>query len=178
MRKSREETAKSRARILAAAAKRFRERGFNGVSVKDLMAEAGLTHGAFYAHFPSKEALMAAACDPDVWETGNALPEQRDPAGVKAFVARYLSQLHIENPGLGCPLATLASEAPREAPEVQQAFADGIGTLLDRLALTMPRDEAIATLTRLVGSVILARAAGPGDLQAEILAASRKQLGC
>jgi TetR/AcrR family transcriptional repressor of nem operon len=186
MKKSREETILTRERILASAARRFRESGFDGVSVKDLMHEAGLTHGAFYAHFPSKDALIGAACTAAFSESANQYgprAEEGRPDAVRRFLERYLSKAHLEAPGSGCMVPALAAEASRGSAEVQRTFSHGIAAMIDRLADVTPGDEAharrqraIATLAEAVGAVVLARALEPGELQDSVLEAVRQHL--
>jgi TetR/AcrR family transcriptional repressor of nem operon len=186
MKKSKEDTARSRERILDSASRRFREGGFGGVSVKDLMGEAGLTHGAFYAHFPSKEALMSAACEQALAETARRLTPAEGQApqeALTAFLDRYLSAAHVERPARGCAIAALGGEAARESDDVRDAFATGIATMIDRFAALVPgedeadrRDRAIATVAEAVGAIVLARAVAPGALRDEIVAAARRDL--
>lgn len=186
MKKTKEETARSRERIVTSASRRFREGGFAGVSVKDLMGEAGLTHGAFYAHFPSKDALIGAACADAFRETTNRLVPRAGATPdetLTQFLDNYLSRPHLETPARGCAIAALASEAAREPGEVKAAFSDGIATMIDRLAELVPgddpsarRERAITVFAEAVGTLVLARAVESGDLQDAILAAARRHL--
>jgi TetR/AcrR family transcriptional repressor of nem operon len=186
MKKTKEETARSRARIVDAASRRFREHGFEGVSVKDLMNEAGLTHGAFYAHFPSKEALMKAACEDAFAETQARLTRQEDlapEAQLQAFVDAYLSMAHVEAPARGCAVPSLGAEAARSEGEVRAAFTAGIAGMIDKVAALVPgataeerRARAVTVVAEAVGTLVLARAVAPGPLRDEILAAVRRHL--
>src|SRR6476619_2991342 len=119
MKVSRQQAAQNRERIVEAAAQLFRERGFEGIGVADLMKEAGLTHGGFYGHFESKEDLMAQACtrasarSRALW-TRLAERAPRDPLAEIASV--YLTARHRDDPGDGCLMAALASDAARQGP--------------------------------------------------------------
>src|SRR5437763_10390580 len=107
-------------RIVEAAARAIRRSGYNGTGVADIMKAAGLTHGGFYAHFPSREAMLAEAADRAGAEAvaasariaGAAPPEQ----ALEALVRAYLSKTHVEGAERGCPVAALGSEMPRQAP--------------------------------------------------------------
>src|SRR3954466_13018807 len=105
MKVSREQAAENRERIVQAAARLFRERGFDGIGVADLMSEAGLTHGAFYGQFESKEDLAAQACaralEQSAAKWDRALAGQKPEDGLKAYVSGYLSQRHVNDPGHG-----------------------------------------------------------------------------
>jgi TetR/AcrR family transcriptional repressor of nem operon len=180
MKKTKEETARSRERILASAARRFREGGFEGVSVKDLMQEAGLTHGAFYAHFPSKEALMGAACKEAMAEAARrqqiAPGETREEA-LERFIRHYLRDAHVTQPGQGCVIPALGGEAARAGGEIQEAMAGSVAGMLERLTvLAGGRAEAITLMAELVGALLLARTVEPGPLRDEILATARAHL--
>ena len=172
MKSTRSRAAANRERILEAAARLFRERGLDGIGVADLMAAAGLTHGGFYAHFESKEELMAQAC-------ARALQKSLEKwrAGTLAdLVAAYLSPRHRDQPGPGCALAALGSDVPRQGPLVRHAYTEGVRALLDELAARMPgrtrqarRRAALASLAAMVGALLLARAVDDAALSDEIL---------
>jgi TetR/AcrR family transcriptional regulator, transcriptional repressor for nem operon len=185
MRVSREQAAANKERILDVAAKLFRERGFNGIGVADLMQEAGLTHGGFYGHFASKEDLEAQACarvvaeSPEKWaamaKTG------RDPW--KAMIRSYLTPAHRDAPGKGCLFAALATDASRQGPGVRGAVTKGLGATLAMLARFAPgrtaakkREKAVAALASLVGALVLARAVDDPALSEEILRATAASL--
>lgn len=182
MRVSRERAAENRERIVSAAGSLFRERGFDGAAVADLMKAAGLTHGGFYGHFESKDALVAEALsgvlDASIarWD-GYA---EEDPDGALArIVRRYLSVEMRDNPAGACAVPSLGAEVVRQGPAARRAFTRGIGGLLATLARLVRgrtaekrRAAAIATLSGLVGAVILARAVDDRALSDEILAAT------
>ena len=174
MKVSREQAAANRERILEAAARLFRERGLDGIGVADLMAAAGLTHGGFYGHFQSKEALMALAC-------GRALDrslEKWRARSLPEIVAAYLSPRHRDQPGSGCAIAALASDVPRQGPAVRRTYTEGVRALVDELAVHLPgrsraarRRAAAAALAGMVGALLLARAVDDAALSDEILQA-------
>jgi TetR/AcrR family transcriptional repressor of nem operon len=188
---SRKQAEENHAAVLDAAAKLFRARGINGVSVPALMAEAGLTHGAFYGHFNSKEELAAAACTHAIEQSGaiyDGLLERYggdQTAALTEFVKRYTSRLHRDQPGLGCPIAALADDASREEFKgpVRKAFAAGLERMIDRLRPLLgrrgkaaPRDQALANVAMLVGALVLARATKGHAVSDEVLLAARKAM--
>ena len=188
---SRKQAEENHAAVLDAAAKLFRAKGINGVSVPALMAEAGLTHGAFYGHFNSKEELAAAACTHAIEQSGaiyDGLLERHggeQGAALTEFVKRYTSRLHRDQPGLGCPIAALADDASREEFKgpVRKAFAAGLERMIDRLRPLLgrrgkaaPRDQALADVAMLVGALVLARATKGHAVSDEVLLAARNSM--
>jgi len=178
---SREEAARSRERIIEAAARRFRERGFEGIGVADLMKEAGLTHGGFYGHFESKEDLMALACarglerSRERWAKRVAAAPD-DPLGAVARL--YLTPRHRDQPGEGCVVAALAADAARQGPGVRRSVTEGLRSSFAFLGGLMQgspaarRRKAIATYASWVGAMVLARVtADDATLSREILEA-------
>lgn len=179
MKVSREQAAENRQRIVEIASRLFRERGLDGIGVADLMKSAGLTHGGFYGHFDSKEDLMAEACarategSVSKWRQRiEAAPE--DPLG--AVTALYLSTAHCEQPGDGCALAALGSEASRHGAPVRHALTEGLRELIDLLITIVPgrsraarREKALATFASMVGAVVLARSVDDPALADQIL---------
>lgn len=186
MKVSREQAAENRERVLQTAARLFREKGVDGVGVAELMQAAGLTHGAFYGQFSSKEELVAEACrwalgkTESYWERLQA--READP--LAAIIDAYLSPAHRDDPGRGCALTTLGVEAPRRDPGVRRAVSDGLVNLLARLEGLLPRRlqaarrrrRTLALMASLVGGLVLARAVEDETLSAEILAAVRAEL--
>ncbi|GHF97239.1 TetR family transcriptional regulator [Deinococcus piscis] len=169
----------ARERIVEAAARAIRRSGYGGPSVSEIMKEAGLTHGTFYAHFPSREALLAAAADRAGTETvawssrvAASVPPQQAAA---AMIQSYLSGEHLKDIEHGCPIAALGSEMPRQAPEVRQAATARIREMIEVVAHQMPertqaeaRQKALSTVSAMVGSLILARAVNDPALCEEI----------
>lgn len=164
MKVTKTQSQENRARIVETASTLFRERGYDGVGVADLMAAAGFTHGGFYKHFGSKADLMseAAAC--------GFLQSAAKAAGAdtSAFVNAYLSRHHRDARGSGCTLAALSGDAARQPESIKQTFADGIQSLLatlereDGSANETEKREArstrIDTLAHVVGAIVLSRA--------------------
>ncbi len=169
----------TRRRILDAAAAAFRAEGIAAVGVADIMARAGLTHGGFYAHFASKEELLAEALThagrqtraelgkvgPGPDDTG---PSATGPAGLRALIDGYLSPGHRAHPERGCPIAAIAPEVSRASPPVRRRLAAGIRARLDQLRGLLPSAEpdpvrdrkAVAALACMVGGIVLARGLG------------------
>ena len=121
-----EETAAKHERIVKEASRLFRERGFENVSVGEVMKAAGLTHGAFYAHFGSKEELQAAAVAYGQEVSLDRLRRSKKKKGKGSFTDAYLSQWHRDNPGDGCTMAALAQEVARSTPELKAAFEQNL----------------------------------------------------
>src|SRR5882724_763051 len=134
MKVSREQATENRERVIAAAAKLFRERGFEGVAVADVMKSAGLTHGGFYGQFASKEDLAAEACARSIEDTvshWDKLVARAADNPLSALTASYLSTRHRDNPGKGCLLAALGPEAARRNPIIRRTVTEGLRALID-----------------------------------------------
>ena len=163
MKVSKEQAAQNRERILEVGTRLFRERGFDGIGVADLMREAGLTHGGFYGHFASKEELMAKACERALaksaarWES---LYARDGREALAAMADSYLSTRHRDHPGGGCIAPAVAIEAARHGPAVRRAFTDGVRSLVDVLARVVPGRTKAAKRKRGAGHV---REHGRGD---------------
>ena len=179
MKVSKQKVAEHREQIIAAAAKRFRENGFDGISVADLMKEAGLTHGGFYGHFSSKEELVGLASQRALRETAQkwekVMGEFPDNP-FEAFAKYYLSPRHQSHPEAGCLFATLGSDLARQPLSVKEAVMKEQRAIVDLLSRFAPgrtksvrRKQAISFLALLVGGMILARSAPDGVLSEEIL---------
>ena len=179
MKVSREQAAENHDRIVDAAAQLFRERGFDGVAVADLMKEVGLTHGGFYGHFSSKEELMAEASVralTQALERWSELAEGAQENPLPALAQTYLSRAHRDDPGAGCLLAALGPEVSRQGPAVRRAVTDYVRSACDLLAKMVPgkskaarRQKVIATYATLVGAMVMARAVDDRGLSQEIL---------
>ena len=176
-----------RERIIASAARAFRERGFGGSAVTDIMSDAGLTHGGFYGHFESKDDLEAAACA-DALAIGAArwsrLADEEPDTALARIVDSYLSTRHRDDPGTGCVFATLGGETARTAVPVRGAFAEGVRARIESLTRVVKgrveatrRRRAIAALSGMVGAMVLARAVDDRALSNEILDAAREEFG-
>jgi TetR/AcrR family transcriptional repressor of nem operon len=185
MRYSKEHKLETHARIVRKAAVRLREKGAHGIGVADLMKEAGLTHGGFYAHFDSREALVieafADAMDRST-ERWRKLAEATPPEKrLAAIVNSYLTTIHRDDPGHGCAVPTLGAEIARESPKTRKAFAAKLEQMIDMLAEQIPelprkvaRKQAMAAIATMMGSLVLARIAGSGEFSDEILGAGRE----
>ena len=174
-------------RIVDAAARAIRRSGFDGTGVADIMKDAGLTHGGFYAHFPSREAMlteatMRAGADSaaKLSRVVAAAPEQQ---ALQALLEAYLSKTHVEKAEHGCPVAALASEMPRQAPEVRHAATQRIKEMIDLVARQSPHwgqadahEHALATVATMVGALTLARAVDDPGLADALRAAALKHL--
>lgn len=179
MKVSREQAAQNRERILEAASQRFRERGFDGIGVADLMKEAGLTHGGFYGHFPSREDLVAEACARALAESLTRWQKVADDASgdaLSAIAGAYLSGGHRDNPGAGCVLAALGPDVARQGPAVRHSVTGYMRSAFDFVAKLVPgkskaarRQKAISTWATLVGAMVIARAVDDRALSQEIL---------
>jgi len=161
MRISKDQARENRERVVEAASELFRARGFDGVGVADLMRAAGFTHGGFYNHFPTKEALSAEALRRAFEEMAAERARHRDLADL---LSRYLSPAARKAPGKSCPAAALAGDAARQPDAVRSEFAAGVEGMIrsfeDRLRSEDPdtRQRAVALLARMVGGLMLARA--------------------
>src|SRR5262245_3459340 len=187
MRYPAEHKVSTRRRIVRGAAAALRARGLAGVGVADLMREAGLTHGGFYAHFASKDALVAEAIDSAAEQSVRSLRRVVKQAGtcsaLEAIVGAYLSAAHRDGPERGCAIATLGAELAREPPAARRALSVQIEGLLRLLAAHVPdrrgvsrRRQAMAILSSLVGALMLSRVVDVHETSEEILAATRRHL--
>jgi TetR/AcrR family transcriptional repressor of nem operon len=175
MRYPAKETAAKHERIVKEASRLFRERGFENVSVGEVMKAAGLTHGAFYAHFGSKEELQAAAVAYGQEVSLGRLQHNIKRKTKGTFDDRYLSPLHRDNPGDGCTMAALGPEVARSTPELKVAFEQGLEDMLS--ARGEDRKEAIFRTAATLGGVVMARAVRDPRLSDEILKSVRQKLG-
>ena len=179
MKVSRAEAAQNRERIIEVAARLFRERGFDGIGVAELMNFAGLTHGGFYGHFASKEDLIAQPCARALEGSLDAMHLAAERGGgnpLSAVASAYLSPAHRDRPGEGCALAALGAEAVRHGSPVRGAFTQGVRSLADRLTRLLPgkskrakRERALAIFASMVGALVLARAVDDAELSEEVL---------
>ena len=174
-------------RIVSAAARAIRRSGYDGTGVADIMKEAGLTHGAFYAHFPSREAMLAEAADRAGSESlaavAKAVAKAPPEKALAALLRGYLSREHVENAESGCPVAALGSEMPRQAPEVRRAATLRIKEMIDLVARQSPdwgrpgaHERALATVATMVGALMLARAVDEPALSDGLRRAALKHL--
>lgn len=185
MRVSREVMAQRHDEIISETSKMLRRRGIVGTSLADLMAAAGLTHGGFYKHFDSKDALVAEATERIFTEINNRFEErarsQGAKAALKAYVADYLMLAHIKKPEIGCPISSFGPDISREKGAVRGIFTGGVKTTLSLIAdgLSCPpaerRERAVELLSLLSGAISMARATDDEKLSGEIIASARKR---
>ncbi|OHX12321.1 TetR/AcrR family transcriptional regulator [Chromobacterium sphagni] len=174
----------TRRRIVAMASLRFRAEGLAQVGIANLMADLGLTHGGFYAHFASKEALIAAACGEALEQMNRhwrqQLADSRDGGCLAALAGQYLSPAHRDFCDSGCLTAALAGELARQGPEVRQRFTDGLQPMLDTLDEARRRDGTgpapLVGLALMVGALLLARTVSDSGLSQRILDEARAAL--
>lgn len=174
-------------RIVDAAARAIRRSGYDGTSVADIMKEVGLTHGGFYAHFSSRDAMLAEAAHragagtvaASMRIAGTAPPEQ----ALQRIMAAYLSKEHVKNVESGCPVAALGSEMPRQAPEVRHAATLRIKEMIDVVARYLPdwgqpgaHERALFIVSAMTGTLLLARAVEDPKLCNALLEAALKHL--
>jgi TetR/AcrR family transcriptional repressor of nem operon len=186
MKVSREQVALNRERIVETAARLFREKGYDGIGVADLMKSAGLTHGGFYGHFASKEDLLAEAAahalkkSVERWEgylaagPATALDKIRDG---------YLNYTHCDQPGQGCAVTALGPDIGRLGPKARHALTEGARGQVAVLQQLMPgvdaaeqRKQALAKYAAMIGAIVLARAVDDASLSQEVLAAVQDAL--
>jgi TetR/AcrR family transcriptional regulator, transcriptional repressor for nem operon len=176
--------------IEAAASRLFRERGLQGVTVAEVMAEAGLTHGGFYAHYPSKDALAATACEnafalaADKWQ--RRIDAAAAPSEARHLIAeRYLDAANCDPSVASCPTATLAADVARAGTDhpIHAAYVEGVRKQIETLAAlgasgnpARDRADACTRLATMMGALLLARACHGDPLSDEIAAAARARL--
>ena len=166
MKVTKEKAAEHRRAIVGAASKLFREKGLEGVGVAEVTAAAGLTHGGFYRHFESKEALFKEACLLAFDEVSSLISRVLNERGGKDLISRaYLADERVDGTP-ECPVATLAAEVARQGPEVQSAFASGLRLYLetgDHAMGTPTWDEGTARMALLIGALVMARSVRKAD---------------
>ena len=177
----------SHERIVDAAARAIRRSGYDGTGVADIMKEAGLTHGAFYAHFASREAMLAEAAD-RAGAQSNALAAHviatvPSEQALQTMAQLYLSKEHLESIETGCPISALGSEMPRQSAEVRRAATLRIKEMIDLVARQFPdwgqpaaHERALVTVATLVGTLILARAVNDPALSEALCISTLKKL--
>lgn len=176
MRVTQDVVRRHREELVLAAARMLRERGVEATGVSEVCRAAGLTHGAFYRHFESKEALVLAACEAAFnWRIADLADDTNPGDGAAARIAQYLSATHRDAPAAGCPVAALAVDAARAGQPLAGVLAKGMRHYIDQFTRLFPvrkpsrqaqeaqRDRAIAALAAMVGGLILARATVSAD---------------
>jgi TetR/AcrR family transcriptional repressor of nem operon len=172
-------------RIVEAASRAIRRSGYAGTGVADIMREAGLTHGGFYAHFESRDALLAEAVaragrDSAALVERRAQNRSKDTSALRALIEGYLSEAHLSSAETGCVVSALVSEIPRQAPEVREASAERVQALIDRVRQSLPpsvKPDAAGVITStMVGALQLARALGDEKQARALLKSARTAL--
>ena len=177
----------SHERIVSAAARAIRRSGYDGTGVADIMKDAGLTHGAFYAHFASREVMLAEAaqraCAESAAAAASVVASVPPGQALATMLQSYLSQAHLAQVETGCPLAALGSETSRQAPEVRRVTTRHIKEMIDLIARQSPdwgqpgaHDRALVTLATMVGALLLARAVDEPALSASLCRAALQHL--
>jgi TetR/AcrR family transcriptional repressor of nem operon len=188
MRYSKEHKAETHQRIVTKAAVKLREKGLHGVGVADLMKDAGLTHGGFYAHFDSRETLVieafSRAMDASVRNWRKLMETTPPQRRLQSLVENYLSCQHRDGPGHGCAVPTLGGDIVRESPKTRRAFAAKIEELLALIAETMPdlppkvaRQQALGAMSTMIGALVLSRIVGPESSDEVLKAGQQAVLG-
>ena len=185
MRYSESHKQETRKKVVRAAANAVRAKGPEGVAVAEVMAQAGLTHGGFYAHFPNKEALVVAAIEEAFDQSRRRFARLTEglaaPAALAAFVDAYVSMEHRARRERGCPVTALSSELPRQGAAIRRAFDEGVRALIGRVAGWLPAGEddreslATSLVSEMAGAVILSRAISD-DMAERLLADSRRRI--
>jgi TetR/AcrR family transcriptional regulator, transcriptional repressor for nem operon len=184
MRYSKEHKFQTHERIVKKASVKLREKGAHGIGVADLMKDAGLTHGGFYAHFNSRDALVIEAfthaMDRSTARWRKLSEETPVEKRLSKIVNTYLAPVHRDDLGHGCAVPALAAEIARESAKTRRVFSGRMEQMIDMLAEQfhgMPRKaarkEAVAALATMMGSLVMARVAGNGELSEEILKSGR-----
>lgn len=177
----------SHERIVEAASRAIRRSGYDGTGVADIMKEAGLTHGAFYAHFESREAMLAEAADRAGAAVNAAasrlLATVPSEDALRTMIEAYLSKAHVDGIETGCPVSALGSEMPRQSPEVRRAATLRIKEMIDLVARQMPdwgqpaaHERALVTAATMVGALVLARAVDEPHLSEQLCRATLQKL--
>lgn len=175
MRVSRQQAAENRERVIETASRLFRENGFDGIGLKDLMAGAGLTQGGFYKQFASKDELAALATRKALSDAAErwATARSANPAdGLSAITDFYLSEGHAAERAEGCPIVALGSDAARQGPEIKAAFEEGVRGHLDMIKAVWGEghaDEAMIAFSTMVGAVLLSRIVNDEVLARQLL---------
>ena len=177
----------SHERIVSVAARAIRRSGYGGTGVADIMKEAGLTHGAFYAHFASREAMLAEAagraCAESAAVAAGVVASVPSGEALSSMLRTYLSREHLAQVEMGCPLAALGSETPRQAPEVRRVTTRHVKEMIDLVARQSSdwgqpsaHERALVTVATMVGTLLLARAVDEPTLSDSLCAAALKHL--
>jgi TetR/AcrR family transcriptional repressor of nem operon len=176
----------SHQRIVDAAARAMRRSGFSGVGVADVMKDAGLTHGGFYAHFQSREAMLSEALTRAGEDSSADLTRRakqfraQGASSLRALIEGYLSETHLADADSGCPVAALLGEVPRQSPELRNVALQRVQSLVETIRTALPdpqaKEQAVVIAATLVGALQMARALGANAKGKSVLAAARRSL--
>ena len=171
---SKEQVRENRMRVVETASELFRERGYDGIGISELMSEAGLTHGGFYKHFGSKADLLSEAMNCGFTRSA----EKTEGVNRDKFIEYYLSRQHRDDMGKGCVMSALGTDAARQSESIKETFAAGIERQLEVLGTENgTRADLINTIAHLVGALVLSRACPDNSALAdEILDVCRERL--
>ncbi|WP_312046484.1 TetR/AcrR family transcriptional regulator [Erwinia sp.] len=181
---SKEQSDLNRESIISTSSEMFREKGLDGVSLKDIMSAAGLTHGGFYGHFASKDALETAACE-RAFEEASVQAKAHEIANFAQLVEHYLSPVHRDSPANGCPVAALATDIQRKGPEkpVHQAYVSGVRDMAEQIKKLQDsataddiEDKHLMQFALMTGALMLARATRGDDISERFLKAAKAAL--
>lgn len=178
---------KTKNRVVKIAAAQMRKHGPDKVGVADVMGRAGLTHGGFYAHFDSKDDLIAAAVDRMFEESRARFREWTDgkdrPEALRSYINAYVSRAHRDKPESGCPIAALSSDIRRQGSKARSAYDKGVNSLMNSIASLLGEEDGVkrralaqSMLAEMTGAVAAARAVADETLSDEILASARRSL--
>ncbi len=178
---------KTKNRVVKIAAAQMRKHGPDKVGVADVMGRAGLTHGGFYAHFDSKDDLIAAAVDRMFEESRARFREWTDgkdrPEALRSYINAYVSRTHRDKPESGCAIAALSSDIRRQGSKARSAYDRGVNSLLNSIASLLGEEDGVkrrtlaqSMLAEMTGAVAAARAVADETLSDEILASARRSL--
>lgn len=191
MRYSTEHKPRTRARILDAAVKSFKERGFDGINIAALMDKVGLTHGGFYAHFKNKEQLAQEACRESfvasaelLGKRARQLDELRGGSRLANFLEVYLSPEHLREPALGCPIPVFSTELSRVRSKRLRltfekellVYAEHLKSFLSPTLKEVSVEDALVVVSAAAGALMMARAIEDESLQQKILISARKRI--
>lgn len=183
MRYTKDHKVQTHAKVVETAARKFRQRGYDGVAIGEIMSELQLTHGGFYRHFPDKESLYAEALGSSIADVQTTLLQRAGGTGspdLRALIEGYLSTDHCENLGGGCPVAALSSDVARQSPRVHAAFETALQAYMDKFVSLMRgatdderKQQLLVLFSGMAGALSVARAVADPALRASILDAAR-----